>query len=225
MSIECNSQKGKKKLYITSEMPWFYQELKVKRHLGEDLSLRSRHDAFSNYITICILIPMQRYSKIEIHSLTTCRPMMMNSQFLPTRSLWKEIKHINKMLGASLWLSVKNPPAHEETWVQSLIREDPTCNGATKPVCHNCWACAPEPRSHNYWAHKPQLQPTCSGVHALKQEKSLQGEALSPQIESSPHLLKLKKSPGSNEDLSQSKINNNNKAKCFGNAHFNINQG
>ena len=24
----------------------------------------------------------------------------------------------------------------QETWVQSLIWEDPTCQGATKPVCH-----------------------------------------------------------------------------------------
>ena len=44
-----------------------------------------------------------------------------------------------------------------ETWVRSLIQEDPTCLGATKPVCHNCWACALEPRSHSYWAHLQQL--------------------------------------------------------------------
>ena len=25
----------------------------------------------------------------------------------------------------------------QETWVQSLIQEDSTCCGATKPVCHN----------------------------------------------------------------------------------------
>ena len=23
------------------------------------------------------------------------------------------------------------------TWVQSLVQEDPTCHGATKPMCHN----------------------------------------------------------------------------------------
>ena len=38
------------------------------------------------------------------------------------------------------------------TWVQALVREDPTCCGATKPVCHNYWACALEPASHNYWS-------------------------------------------------------------------------
>uniref|UniRef100_A0A8C0I572 Inositol monophosphatase 2 n=1 Tax=Balaenoptera musculus TaxID=9771 RepID=A0A8C0I572_BALMU len=33
------------------------------------------------------------------------------------------------------WL--KNPPATQGTRVQSLVREDPTCCGATKPVHHN----------------------------------------------------------------------------------------
>ena len=51
------------------------------------------------------------------------------------------------------------------TRVRALVREDPTCQGATKPVRHNYWACALEPASHNYWsprattteAHVPQL--------------------------------------------------------------------
>ena len=43
------------------------------------------------------------------------------------------------------------------TQVQALVREDPTCRGATKPVCHNYWAGALEPASHNYWACAPQL--------------------------------------------------------------------
>ena len=30
----------------------------------------------------------------------------------------------------------KNPPM-QGTRVQALVREDPTCHGATKPVCHN----------------------------------------------------------------------------------------
>ena len=38
------------------------------------------------------------------------------------------------------------------TRIQALVREDPTCRGATKPVHHNYWAA-----SHNYWAHVPQL--------------------------------------------------------------------
>ena len=37
----------------------------------------------------------------------------------------------------------------QETWVQSLVWEDPTCHGATKPVCHNYGACALELGNHN----------------------------------------------------------------------------
>lgn len=30
----------------------------------------------------------------------------------------------------------------QETWVQSLAWEDPTCQGATDSKCHNYWACS-----------------------------------------------------------------------------------
>ena len=33
------------------------------------------------------------------------------------------------------WLRIRLPM--QGTWVQVLVREDPTCHGATKPVCHN----------------------------------------------------------------------------------------
>ena len=42
------------------------------------------------------------------------------------------------MGGASLvvqWLRTHLPV--QETWVRSLVWEDPTCRGATKPVRHN----------------------------------------------------------------------------------------
>lgn len=41
----------------------------------------------------------------------------------------------------------RNPPASTETWVQSLVREDPTCSRTSGPVYHNCWICAVEPES------------------------------------------------------------------------------
>ena len=88
------------------------------------------------------------------------------------------------------------------TQVRALVQEDTTCHGATKPVCHNYWACALEPVSHNYWAHVPQLlKPTRSRAcvpqllslraatteacvpraHAPQQEKPSQWEAHAPQ--------------------------------------------
>ena len=44
----------------------------------------------------------------------------------------------NDMLGTSLvvqWLRIRLPM--QGTRVQALVREDPTCRGATKPVRHN----------------------------------------------------------------------------------------
>ena len=64
----------------------------------------------------------------------------------------------NTTIGTSLgaqWLRICLPM--RGTWVWALVREDPTCCGATKPVCHNYRACALEPVSHNYWARVPQL--------------------------------------------------------------------
>ena len=51
---------------------------------------------------------------------------------------------------------VKNPPANVQEQVQSLVWEDPTWLGATKPM-HSYWACVLETRSPSYWAHRPQL--------------------------------------------------------------------
>ena len=54
------------------------------------------------------------------------------------------------------WLRIHLPM--QGTQVRALVREDPTCYGATKPVSHNYWACTLEPVSHNYWARVPQLR-------------------------------------------------------------------
>ena len=37
------------------------------------------------------------------------------------------------------WLRIRLPMQGTRVW--ALVREDPTCRGATKPVCHNYWAC------------------------------------------------------------------------------------
>ena len=60
----------------------------------------------------------------------------------------------------------------QETQVWSLVQEDRTWCGATKPVGHNYQACALEPGSCNYWAHVPQLQ--SPRAPALQQEMLLQ---------------------------------------------------
>ena len=46
------------------------------------------------------------------------------------------------------WLRIHLPM--QGTRVRALVREDPTCRGATKPVRHSYLACALKPVSHNY---------------------------------------------------------------------------
>ena len=48
------------------------------------------------------------------------------------------------------WLRIHLPM--QGTRVRALVREDPTCRGATKPMRRNYWACTLEPASHNYWS-------------------------------------------------------------------------
>ena len=97
--------------------------------------------------------------------------------------------------GASLvaqWIRICLPM--QETQVRALVREDPTCRGAAKPMCHNYWACALEPASHNYWAREPQLlspQATTTEARtprarAPQQEKPLQWEAHTLQRKVAP---------------------------------------
>ena len=62
---------------------------------------------------------------------------------------------------------VKNPPAN--TGDTGSIPE-PTCLRATKPRCHNYWACALEPGGCNYWVHTSQLlKPARPRTCALQQ--------------------------------------------------------
>ena len=66
----------------------------------------------------------------------------------------------------------------------ALVREDPTCRGATKPVRHNycSWALAPasatttEPVSHNYWARVPQLLKPTGLEPVLRNKRSHRNE-------------------------------------------------
>ena len=70
------------------------------------------------------------------------------------------------------WLRIRL--SMQGTQVQSLIREDPTCHGATEPV-------------PNYQAHILHLlKPCVPRAHAPQQEKSLQWEAHVPQWRVAP---------------------------------------
>ena len=76
----------------------------------------------------------------------------------PGKQKREQEEKLNAHSRASLvaqWLRIHLPM--EGTRVRTLVLEDPTCRGATKPVHHNYWACAIEPACHNYWTREPQL--------------------------------------------------------------------
>ena len=94
----------------------------------------------------------------------------------------------------------------QETWVWSLIWEDPTWLIETKPVSHHYSACALELGNCNFWAQVQQLlKPVYPRTPVPQQEKPLQWEAQALQPESSPHSLQLQKSLHSIEDKTQPK--------------------
>ena len=69
------------------------------------------------------------------------------------------------------------------TRVRALVREDPTCRGATKPV------------RHNYWAHEPQLlKPACLEP-MLRNKRSHHNEKPAHRNEEWPRLTATRESP------------------------------
>ena len=66
---------------------------------------------------------------------------------------WVAISKLRQDSLVVQWLRIHLPV--EGTWVQSLVREDSTCCGATKPICHSYWAWALEPMSSSYWTPMP----------------------------------------------------------------------
>ena len=103
---------------------------------------------------------------------------LLNSTFVSYLLWMKDLFRLFKISRTSLvaqWLRIHLPM--QGTQVQSLVREDPTCCRATKPVHHNYWACALEPASHNYWTHvlqllkPPRLQPVLHNKRSHLSEK------------------------------------------------------
>ena len=70
------------------------------------------------------------------------------------------------------WLRIYLPM--QGTRVRALVWEDPTCRRATRPVCHNCWACA-------------------SGACAPQQERPRIVRGPRTAMKRGPHLLQLEK--------------------------------
>ena len=109
---------------------------------------------------------------------------------VPSLKFWKKSvnlefynmqKHLSKMkAGAFLvaqGLRIRLPIRGTRVW--ALVREDPTCHGATKPVRHNYWAYALEPRATT-------TESACLEPMLRNKEKPPQWEACAPQRRLAP---------------------------------------
>ena len=120
-----------------------------------------------------------------------------------------------KLLGrtslVAWWLRIHLPV--QATQLRSLVREDPTCHRATKPVHHNNWACTLEPTSHNYWAHMLQLLKPTWLDPVLCNERSHPNEKPTHCNEEQPPLAATRESPctATKTQCSQKKQNKTNK--------------
>ena len=107
--------------------------------------------------------PKQRQSEhVLTHSMRTSLPSKQNQintlqerKLTPTPLTNTDAKILNKILanqGASLVVQViRIHLPVQGTQVQSLVREDPSCHGATKLMCHSLQASVLEPMTHNCW--------------------------------------------------------------------------
>ena len=107
----------------------------------------------------------------------------------------------------------------QETWVGSLVWEEPTCLGASKFLWHNCSSPLLEHGSCNKRRHatRSPLTQRESSPHTPQPEKRLSHatRSLLTQRESSPHPPQPEKSLSSNEDPAQLKINKQMKLLLF----------
>ena len=69
------------------------------------------------------------------------------------------------------------------TGVQSLVREDPTCHKATKPV------------GHNYWTHMFQLLKLAHPEPVLHNKRNYRSEKSTHRNEKEPSLAATRESP------------------------------
>ena len=105
------------------------------------------------WVTCCQVLSSRPRSDIFLGITNHLSPLFFLDQTICKASLC-----LNRRKGTSLvaqWLRIRLPM--QGTRIRSLLREDPTCHGATKPMRHNYWACALEPSRRNHWAHVLQL--------------------------------------------------------------------
>ena len=76
------------------------------------------------------------------------------------------------------WLRI-HLPMHR-SWVSSLVQEDPTWQGKSKPMCHNYWAHTIEPTGCNYWPAGHSYWSLCAPESRCYNRRSHVSEKLCP---------------------------------------------
>ena len=135
------------------------------------LGLACFHDQL--YFMCCLLMQFQFH--LFIYSSIQWPPVQTIAMFEHTnQGVFSSYKTKRGTSLGAQWLRICLPM--QGTWVRALVREDPTCRGATKPMHHNYWAWALEPASHNYWAHTPQLLKPVHLEAVLRNKRSHRNE-------------------------------------------------
>ena len=98
-------------------------------------------EVFLTYlVTVVSILFIERFICFTLTWKTTCGRLRF--AYCKTKSIHEQKA---PRLGTSLvvqWLRIHLPM--QGTRVRALVREDPTCRGATGPVCHNYWARVPQ---------------------------------------------------------------------------------
>ena len=96
---------------------------------------------------------------------------LVNLRMLRSESFWVSL--------VAQWLRIRLPM--QGTRVRALVREDPTCHGATKPVHHNYRACTRARESQLLSPHATTTEARVPRACAPQQKKPPQWEAHAPQ--------------------------------------------
>ena len=129
------------------------------------ITICSNMDGLRDYHTEWNKSDRERQILYDITFMWNFKKMIQMNLFTKQKPCHKLQK---KLTGASLvaqWLGICLPMQGTRVW--ALVWEDPTCRGATRPVSHNCWACA-------------------SGACDPQQERPRQWEARAPRWRVAP---------------------------------------
>ena len=72
---------------------------------------------------------------IQVHKAKRTPYYLSVKRFSPRHIAMKLSKISDRASLVAQWLGTRLPM--QGTWVRALVREDPTCHRATKPVCYN----------------------------------------------------------------------------------------